>query len=140
MSWDQNRLQTCTCQNYTRLVLRVRHHRSCGTQAAKKNQKKKKTTKKQARTCVPKQNTRLQHGSVGYTVEVLESLCVCVVSECVCPVRGIGPRQSALPAFCPLVFSLLMDGPCSAPSGYRIFHINHHKHAHTHAHIHTAFS
>lgn len=78
-----------------------------------------------------KQNTRLQHDLVCYTVKALESLCVCLVLVCA-SVGGIGPRQSALPAFCPLVFSLLMDGPCSAPSGYGILHINHHKHKHIH--------
>lgn len=41
-------------------------------------------SKKQARTCTLKQNTRLQHGSVGYTVKALESVCVCVVCLIVC--------------------------------------------------------
>lgn len=92
---------------------------------------------RQQRTCI--QNKRLKHGSVGSTVRAVVCVCsVCSVCLVVRPVQGTGPRQSALPAFCPLVFSLLMDGPCSAPSGYRILHINHHKH--THAHRHTLLS
>lgn len=75
---------------------------------------------------VQKQNTRSPQGSVDHTVKASGSIWVCV-----CPAWGTGPAQSAPPAFCPLVFSLLMDGPCSAPSGYTIFPINHHKHTQT---------